>query len=87
MTRPDPYALLLKHREHPGVASVLKCLSSRQRMVVELRFGIGDNEPHTLMAIARKCRITRERVRAIQESAMDTLGAGLALQEIEEAIA
>ena len=56
-------------------------LSSRQREVIEMRFGTGSRTPMTLRAIGRVLGISQERVRQIEGSAiqvlqtMDELGA------------
>jgi RNA polymerase primary sigma factor len=47
-------------------------LSPRERLVLELRFGFADHE-HTLLEVARKLQVTRERVRQIQERALRRL--------------
>ena len=40
-------------------------LDDRQQQMVEMRFGLGDQRPHTLTEIGIKFNITRERVRQI----------------------
>ena len=53
-------------------------LPERERRIVELRFGLGGNEPQSLEAIARELGITRERVRQVEGAALlrlaDSLG-------------
>jgi len=48
-------------------------LSSREREVLTLFFGIGDNQPYTLEEIGMKFKLTRERVRQIKEKALRRL--------------
>lgn len=48
-------------------------LDARERRVLQLRFGTYDNITHTLDWIGRRMRVTRERVRQIQERAQDKL--------------
>ncbi|MFM9008546.1 MAG: RNA polymerase sigma factor RpoD/SigA [Bacteroidota bacterium] len=48
-------------------------LSSREREVLTLFFGIGDNQPFTLEEIGMKFNLTRERVRQIKEKALRRL--------------
>ena len=60
---------LLKER----LASVLETLSARERLVLELRFGITDGKEHTLREIGDELGLTRERVRQIQAGAMKNL--------------
>lgn len=48
-------------------------LSAREREVLTLFFGIGDNQPFTLEEIGMKFNLTRERVRQIKEKALRRL--------------
>jgi RNA polymerase primary sigma factor len=49
-------------------------LPERERSVLELRYGlVGDGEPMSLEAIGRELGITRERVRQIEATALETL--------------
>lgn len=77
---------LLRDRESPALAEaidrqllrervseVLRCLATRDREVIELRFGLRDGTPRTLDEVAREFGITRERVRQIEKRAMDRL--------------
>jgi RNA polymerase primary sigma factor len=65
-------------------------LDARERRVLQLRFGTYDNIQHTLDWIGRRMRVTRERVRQIQERAQEKLRAApefraLILAELGEA--
>ena len=55
------------------VESVLSTLSKRERRVIKLRFGIGDETPRTLEEVGHIFDITRERVRQIEEKAKEKL--------------
>ncbi|MDE2824030.1 MAG: sigma-70 family RNA polymerase sigma factor [Chloroflexota bacterium] len=55
------------------IASVLASLSPRERLVLELRFGIMDGKEYTLREIGDMLSLTRERVRQIQAGAMKNL--------------
>lgn len=48
-------------------------LSAKEREVITLFFGIGDNQPYTLEEIGMKFQLTRERVRQIKEKALRRL--------------
>ena len=48
------------------IVSVLRTLSTRERRVVELRFGLTDGQPRTLEEVGRELGITRERIRQIE---------------------
>jgi len=51
------------------VARMLACLSSREREVITRRFGLGREASQTLEAVGRTLRVSRERVRQIEERA------------------
>ena len=61
---------------HPQETTKLllkKLLSRRMRDVIERRFGLKGGRKHTLDAIGKEYKITRERVRQIQMSALKAL--------------
>ncbi len=53
--------------------AVLKSLSYREREIVKLRYGIGDDYTYTLEEVGRKFNVTRERVRQIEAKALRKL--------------
>jgi len=86
-------------REAPGPASavaalllqeeirgMLGMLSERERQVVELRFGIGDGNVHTLEEIGRLFGVTRERVRQIEGKALSKLKQAMSERRMMEYI-
>lgn len=58
----------------------LSKLDPRERDVIALRFGLGENPPHTLEELAQKFSVTRERIRQIEKRGMKKLKAALASQ-------
>jgi RNA polymerase primary sigma factor len=60
-------------------------LPERERRVVELRYGLGSGTGATLEEIARTLGLTRERIRQIEERALERLGARRDLQEFRAA--
>ena len=48
-------------------------LPARLALIVRLRYGLGDNRPHTLESIAQKLSMSRERVRQIERDAFTRL--------------
>ena len=60
---------LLKER----IAEVLRCLSPRDREVLELRFGLKDGRARTLDEISQHFGITRERIRQIENRGLSRL--------------
>lgn len=47
--------------------------SERERLIIEMRFGLSGMEPHTLDTAGKELGITRERVRQIQVKTIDKL--------------
>ncbi len=64
----------------------LKQLSERESTIIKLRFGLSDRTPLTLEEIGSILGITRERVRQIQNKAIEKLRCISAIQELEEVI-
>ena len=58
----------------------LESLPERDRRVLELRYGLRGEEPHTLEHIGRRLGITRERVRQIEVESLSRLAS---LREID----
>ncbi|MEA3560482.1 MAG: RNA polymerase sigma factor RpoD [Candidatus Omnitrophota bacterium] len=62
------FSMLQEHMK-----DVLDTLTSREKKVLELRFGIGDGCPRTLEEVGTIFRVTRERVRQIEAKALRKL--------------
>jgi RNA polymerase primary sigma factor len=54
-------------------ANILKTLSPKEEKVIRLRFGIGCEREHTLEEIGQEFDVTRERIRQIENKAMNKL--------------
>ena len=48
-------------------------LRRRERQIVELRAGLNGSDQHSLREIARKLRVSKDRVRQIQNRAIEKL--------------
>lgn len=68
---PDEEAL--KETLKEDLKSGLSELSGRKRKVLELRFGLNEQEHETLAEIGEKLDLSRERVRQIESEALDDL--------------
>ncbi len=62
-----------KKRTVTELERILEILSPRERHVVRLRFGIGQEEPWTLEQVGRSMSVTRERIRQIEGVALKKL--------------
>jgi RNA polymerase primary sigma factor len=51
----------------------LELLSVRERQVMTLRYGLLDEQDHTLEEVGKTLKVTRERVRQIEERAWSKL--------------
>ena len=65
---------------------ILNVLNARQRLIIELRFGINNSGPQTLEQIGQMLNLTRERVRQIEKKAIKKMQQSLIIAEqIKEA--
>lgn len=55
------------------VAQVLGTLGERERLILDLRFGLTDGRPRTLQEVGVEIGLTRERIRQIEEQALRKL--------------
>ena len=56
-----------------AVQKALKTLSYREKLVIEMRFGIGGGKPMTLAECGRVLKVTQERIRQTEAKAMRKL--------------
>lgn len=55
------------------IKSLLGAMTNRERMVLDMRFGLDDGKVYTLAGVANKLGLSRERVRQIEEEALKKL--------------
>lgn len=65
--------LLTQRDVRHTINTLLACANPRERLVIELRFGLNGHEPMTLQAIAEQLDLTRERIRQIEAKAMSKM--------------
>ena len=69
-------------REH--IREVLDELKLRERKILELRFGLDNNESHTLEEVGRKFGVTRERIRQIEAKALQKIKKSDKVKKLKE---
>ena len=69
----SPEASVGMHELEHLVTIWLDSLSDKQRLVIERRYGLGGYEPATLEELADELKLTRERVRQIQQESLQRL--------------
>ena len=69
----NPHDVFLKNENQNSIKKSMEDLNDRDRQVVIMRYGLDDNEPKTLGEVAELLGLSRERVRQIEERAVNTL--------------
>jgi RNA polymerase sigma factor (sigma-70 family) len=70
---PDPFTVAAETARCEEVARALGMLDEREGMVLMMRYGIGGETPRTLSDVGAALGITRERVRQIENKALNKL--------------
>lgn len=65
------------------VVDLLGMLTDRERLVLKLRYGIGDNQERTLEEVGILLNVTRERIRQIESKAMIKLRSSKKIHSLE----
>ena len=72
---PAPFDQLVLTSDTELVREVLATLSPKEREVLDMRFGLSTGTPKTLEEIGQHFRLTRERIRQVQNEALKKLRA------------
>lgn len=64
------------------IQNLLRKMNEREREILSMRFGLRDGETRTLDVCAKKFKITRERVRQIEEASLKKLKQCMAQMDI-----
>jgi RNA polymerase primary sigma factor len=81
----SPLDVAFEALRRENVSRALAALSSRERQVIEMRYGITGARPLTLEEVGREFSITRERVRQIENRTLRKLQALPDAQRLREA--
>jgi RNA polymerase sigma factor (sigma-70 family) len=79
---PEEELLCIGKRE--SLEKVLDTLTPREKLVIQLRYGLTDGTEHTLAEVGQQLGISRERVRQIQEEALRKLRQTSRSQSLKE---
>jgi RNA polymerase primary sigma factor len=79
-----PGEMVDQHLLRERIEEVLRSLTTREREVIELRFGLRDGHPRTLDEVARTYGITRERIRQIEARGLIKLRHPARSQRLEQ---
>lgn len=69
----SPEDVLMQEALYRDLQQLLADLTSRERDVILMRFGLGDGHPYSLAEIGRALDLSRERVRQIEAKALQKL--------------
>lgn len=69
----SPEGPISRQETNKQMERILGTLTSREQIVIRLRFGIGQDEPWTLEEVGHIMSVTRERVRQIESKALQKL--------------
>ncbi|MFZ0626430.1 MAG: sigma-70 family RNA polymerase sigma factor [Acidimicrobiia bacterium] len=65
-----PFELIASKLNIENLKGVLDRLTDRERTIIEMRYGLGNQEPATLDEVGRHFNVTRERIRQIEAKAL-----------------
>jgi RNA polymerase primary sigma factor len=71
--RGSPEDIVLRQLESEGIEDLLERLSDRERLILRIRYGLSDGEPHSLAETGAVAHVSRERVRQIERRALRKL--------------
>jgi RNA polymerase primary sigma factor len=73
---------IIKAAVQQQIRDVLAELDEKEALVLRLRFGLDDDRPRTLQEIGQQLKLTRERIRQIEQKAMRKLSRSQNLQHL-----
>ena len=68
-----PFAAIVQHNDRELVKEVLATLDARESRILAMRFGLDNGRPKTLEEVGARLGVTRERIRQIQEQALQKM--------------
>jgi RNA polymerase primary sigma factor len=80
----SPYERAVETLTREALREALQNLSYRERRVLELRYGLGEEHPRTLEEVGRTFNVTRERIRQIEHQSLRKLQSLRQAQQLRE---
>jgi len=68
-----PFEELFRDNDYSMVNEILATLDARESRVLAMRFGLDDGTQKTLEEVAERFHVTRERIRQLQEQALENM--------------
>jgi RNA polymerase primary sigma factor len=72
----SPIEITVQHQLQAYVTNALQDLSKREREILQLRYGLLDGTSRTLAEVGRLLHLSRERIRQIEQKALEKLRVG-----------
>ena len=69
----SPEKIILQQIENEELERLLERLSEREKLIIRIRYGLEDGEPHTLSETGEVIHVSRERVRQLEMRALKKL--------------
>ncbi|MDR1396846.1 MAG: sigma-70 family RNA polymerase sigma factor [Desulfarculales bacterium] len=69
----SPFEKVGEQQMQQHLSSALDALDPRERRILEMRFGLGSEDEHTLEEVGQVFKLSRERVRQIEKKALQRL--------------
>ncbi len=70
---PSPLEAAINHDLQDKIHKMLNTLSPKEERILRMRFGLGDETPHTLEEVGQMFGVSRERIRQIEAQALRKL--------------
>jgi len=77
----DPFEMLRDKDLRDEIGDLLDVLDERERRIINCRFGLDGKKPKTLEEVGEKFHVTRERIRQLQNIALNKLRKALSKKE------
>ncbi|MGI8711774.1 MAG: sigma-70 family RNA polymerase sigma factor, partial [Solirubrobacteraceae bacterium] len=84
-TAVSPFEQASEHLRRENLRRALAALPTREREVIEMRFGLTGERPYTLEEVGRAFNVTRERIRQIENHTLKKLEALPEAQRLRDA--